>query len=138
MNRLPEVIATVQRRRRWSTEEKVAILDAVFRRGGSVAAAADRHQVSRALIYLWRSQVRSGAMPGVILNDGGAAAFAPVTLVTNAPAATSHPVAPAARGRRRSGTIEVRLSNGRTVKADDSIAPDVLAAIVSALDGAAP
>lgn len=26
MNRVPEVITTVQRRRRWSTEEKVAIL----------------------------------------------------------------------------------------------------------------
>ena len=33
--------------------------------------------------------------------------------------------------------IEVRLLNGRTVKADESIAPDVLTAIVTALDGAA-
>ncbi len=112
MSRLPEVIATVQRRRRWSTEEKVAILDAAFRRGGSVAAAADRYDVSRALIYLWRSQVRSGAMPGVTLNDGGAAAFAPVTLVTDASAATSQSVATAAKERRRSSIIEVRLSNG--------------------------
>jgi len=138
MSRLPEVITTVQRRRRWSTEEKVAILDAAFRRGGSVAAAADRFEVSRALIYLWRSQVRSGAMPGVTLNDGGAAAFAPVTLVTDARAATSHPVTPTPKERRRAGSIEVRLSNGRSVKADEGIAPDVLAAIVAALDGAAP
>lgn len=56
MGRLPEVIATVRRRRRRTTEEKVAILDAAFRRGGSVAAAADRSEVSRALIYLWCSQ----------------------------------------------------------------------------------
>jgi hypothetical protein len=35
------VISTVRRRRRsWSAEEKVAILDAAFRAGGSVAAAA--------------------------------------------------------------------------------------------------
>jgi CheY-like chemotaxis protein len=40
MTRLPEVISTVRRRRAWSTEEKVAILDAAFRPGGSVAAAA--------------------------------------------------------------------------------------------------
>jgi transposase-like protein len=45
------VISTVWRRRSWSTEEKVAIIDAAFRRGGSVAAAADRFDVSRALIY---------------------------------------------------------------------------------------
>jgi transposase-like protein len=44
MTRLPEVISTVRRRRAWSHEEKVAILDAAFRPGGSVAAAADRFQ----------------------------------------------------------------------------------------------
>ncbi len=136
MSRLPEVIATVQRRRRWSSEEKVAILDAAFRRGGSVAAAADRFEVSRALIYLWRSQVRSGAMPGVTLNEGGAAAFAPVALVHDAPAPEALPAERTIRERRRTSLIEVRLVNGRTIKAEESIAPDVLAAIVTALDGA--
>lgn len=33
MTRLPEVISTVKRRRAWSVEEKVAILDAAFRPG---------------------------------------------------------------------------------------------------------
>jgi transposase len=137
MSRLPEVIATVQRRRRWSTEEKVAILDAAFRRGGSVAAAADRFEVSRALIYLWRSQVRSGAMPGVTLNEGGAAAFAPVTLIADAAPPAALPAERKIEQRRRTGTVEVRLVNGRTVTAEESIAPDVLAAIVTALDVAA-
>jgi transposase len=76
MTRLPEVISTVRRRRSWSTEEKVAILDAAFRPGGSVAAAADRFDVSRALIYLWRKQVRAGLIPGVSISEAGAAAFA--------------------------------------------------------------
>lgn len=89
MSRLPEVIATVRRRRRRTTEEKVAILDVAFRRGGSVAAAADRSEVSRALLYLWCSQVRSGAMPGVTLNEGESAAFAPVTLVAEVPPSNS-------------------------------------------------
>lgn len=137
MSRLPEVISTVRRRRRWSSEEKIAILDAAFRRGGSVAAAADRFEVSRALIYLWRSQVRSGAMPGVTLNEGGAAAFAPVTLVDDAPAPAALPAERTIKEHRRTGLIEVRLLNGRIVKAEESIALDVLAAIVTALDGAA-
>ena len=77
MTRLPEVISTVRRRRAWSTEEKVAILDAAFRPGGSVSAAADRFDVSRALIYLWRKQVRAGLMPGVTISEAGAAALAP-------------------------------------------------------------
>ena len=83
MTRLPEVISTVRRRRAWSTEEKVAILDAAFRPGGSVAAAADRFDVSRALIYLWRQQVRAGS---VTISEAGAAAFAPVAVVANVPA----------------------------------------------------
>jgi transposase len=86
MTRLPEVISTVRRRRAWSDEEKVAILHAAFRPGGSVAAAADRFDVSRALIYRWRKQVRAGLMPGVTLNEAGAAAFAAVAVVADVPA----------------------------------------------------
>ena len=137
MTRLPEVISTVRRRRAWSTEEKVAILDAAFRPGGSVAAAAGRFDVSRALIYLWRKQVRAGLMPGVTISEAGAAAFAPVAVVPDVPAQ----VAPASaerpnRGRRHAGLIEVRLVNGRTIRADESIDPAALARIAAALDGA--
>jgi transposase len=138
MTRLPEVISTVRRRRAWSTEEKVAILDAAFRPGGSVAAAADRFDVSRAVIYLWRKQVRAGLMPGVTISEAGAAAFAPVAIIADTPA-PAH-VAPISverpnRGRRHAGLIEVRLVNGRTIRADESIDPAALARIVDALDG---
>jgi hypothetical protein len=91
----------------------------------------------RALIYLWRKQVRSGAMPGVTLNEGGAAAFAPVTLVADEPAPAARPTERPHKERRRTGMVEVRLLNGRIVKAEASIAPDVLAAIVVSLDEAA-
>jgi transposase len=120
MTRLPEVISTVRRRRSWSTEEKVAILDAAFRPDGSVAAAADRFDVSRALIYLWRKHVRAGLMPGVTISAAGAAAFAP-----------ERPN----RGRRHAGLIEVRLVNGRTLRVEESIDPAALARIAAALDG---
>ena len=144
MTKFPEVISTVKRRRAWSAEEKVAILDAAFRRGGSVAAAADWSGVSRALIYIWRSQVRDGLMPGVAMTDAGVSAFAPVSIgpVSIAPLAIA-PVAVASDARtvsaekvcRSRRIIEVRLVNGRSVKMDEAIAPDVLARIVAALDG---
>jgi transposase len=137
MTRLPEVISRVRRWRSWSTEEKIAILDAAFRPGGSVAAAADRFDVSRALIYLWRKQVRAGLIPGVTISEAGAAAFAPVAVVPDVPAQ----IAPTSaerphRGRRHAGLIEVRLVNGRTIRADESIDPAALARIAAALDGA--
>ena len=146
MTKFPEVISTVQRRRGWSTEDKVAILDAAFRKGGSVAAAADRFGVSRALIYIWRSRVREGLMPGVAMTDAGVSAFSAVAIARDAaPEVKSLPppspplAAKSCRAKscdkgRHGSTIEIRLVNGRTIKTDECIAPDVLAAIIAALD----
>jgi transposase len=162
MTKFPEVISTVQRRRGWSTEDKVAILDAAFRKGGSVAAAADRFGVSRGLIYVWRSQVREGLLPGVAMTDAGVSAFSAVAIAhgagpdVQALPPPSSPAPLAAKSCRaqsfgaqsfaatssdkghHSSTVEIRLVNGRTIKTDASIAPDVLAAIIMALDGGDP
>jgi transposase len=148
MTKLPEVISTVQRRRDWGVEEKVAILDAAFAKGGSVAAAADRFGVSRSLIYIWRRQVRDGLMPGVTMTAAGVSAFAAVAVAPDAdqaalppPSARAQPcahqpsVAQPCGGRRRAGAVEIRLVNGRTVKVDEGIAPAVLVRLVAALDG---
>jgi transposase len=137
MTKFPEVISTVRRRRAWSVGDKVAILDAAFRKGGSVAAAADEFGVSRALIYIWRTQVRNGLMPGVTMTDAGVSAFSAVAIVP--PPQAPPTILPTAdrpcRDRRRTGVIEVRLVNGRTVKVEEGIAPDALARLVTALDG---
>jgi hypothetical protein len=37
--------------------------------------------------------------------------------------------------RRRSGTVEIRLANGRVIKVDEGIDADALARLVTALDG---
>ena len=93
--------------------------------------------MSRALIYLWRKQVRAGLIPGVTISEAGTAAFAPVAVVPDVPAQ----IAPTSaerphRGRRHAGLIEVRLVNGRTIRADESIDPAALARIAASLDGA--
>ena len=141
MTRPVEIISTVERRRRWRPEEKVAILEEAFRSGGSVAAAADRHGVSRALIYLWRRQASEGGIPGVGVARPASLAFVPVHV--SAITDQSPTRAPARRGRaarepRGNGRIEIALLNGRIVKADESIDPAALARIVAALDGVGP
>ena len=131
-----EIISTVQRRRNWSTEEKVAILDAAFSKDGSVSAASQQFGVSRPLIYIWRKQVRSGGMAGVSMTENGIAAFAPVAIAPPcSPAMPSEPSGRIFRERRRAGSIEVRLVNGRTLKADETIAPAVLQRLITVLDG---
>lgn len=75
-----EVISVVERRRRWTTEQKLALVEAAAQPGSSVAATADRHGVSRSLLFDWRRQVREGTMPGLV-GTTVAATFAPVRVV---------------------------------------------------------
>ena len=138
MTRSIEIISTVARRRRWTPEEKVAILDEAFRTGNSVAATSDRRGVSRALIYLWRRQAREGRIPGVGMAETGMPAFVPVhvaAITDQSACVPSTRKARAPRERRPAGRIEVALANGRVVKVDDSIDPAALARLVTALDG---
>lgn len=61
-----EVISVVQRRRRWTLEQKLALVEEVSRPGASVAAVAGRHGMSPSLLFDWRRQAREGTMPGVV------------------------------------------------------------------------
>ena len=135
-----EILGSVERRRRWTAEEKMEILDEAFGDGGTVAAVSERHGVSRALIYYWRRQAREGGIPGVGVATANAASFLPARI--EAPAAQPEPTLPAALPRssppaRRRGTVEIVLANGRLLKVDESIDPAALARLVAALDGGA-
>ena len=135
-----EIISTVTRRRRWTPQEKVAILEEAFGAGSSVAATSDRHGVSRALIYLWRRQARMGLIPGVGMAEPAAPAFVPVRLVTSNRDrdGPSTPESSPARAQRPDGRIEIALRNGRSIKVDDSIDPARLARLVAVLDRGGP
>uniref|UniRef100_A4WZR3 Transposase n=1 Tax=Cereibacter sphaeroides (strain ATCC 17025 / ATH 2.4.3) TaxID=349102 RepID=A4WZR3_CERS5 len=53
-----EVLLGAERRRRWSDDEKLAILAEVARNGWSVADVARRHDLTRQHIYQWRRELR--------------------------------------------------------------------------------
>jgi transposase len=155
-----EIIEVVERRRRWPVEVRLRILDKVLQPGASIAAVADRNGVSRGLVYQWLRQVREGQMRGLTLKPEAAPTFATVrmsakacgaqasgngrTPVEQPPAAPSLPspaapdepaLPPAPASRRRTGTVEIRLANGRVIKVDEGIDVDALARLVTALDG---
>lgn len=117
-----EVIEVVDRRRRWSTEPKLKVLMDALEPGASVSAVADRHGVSRSLIYTWLRLARDGRMRGLSVGTKTTSLFAPVQVVPEVPAAASTvacelPPWPRSRWRRAS-VIEITLSNGRVVKVD--------------------
>ena len=124
-----EVITSVQRRRRWSVEEKLRIVEESLRPGVSVATVARRHEINTNQLYTWRRQAREGAF-GV--SDG----FVPVRVVEDP---RSGCVAPTLRERDRgrvSSVAEISFPNGCCLRVDSGLEPGALRRLVTTLLGA--
>src|SRR3954469_12924969 len=57
-----EIITGVERRRRLSAEEKLRIVVETEQPGSGIAEIARRYEISRGLLWNWRSQVRRGVL----------------------------------------------------------------------------
>src|SRR5688500_15523179 len=57
-----EVITSVQRRRRWSTEEKVRIVEETNLPGNTVSLVARRHGIAGNQLFTWRRLMAQGAL----------------------------------------------------------------------------
>jgi transposase len=60
-----EVITSVQRRRRWSAEEKAAIVQETYAPSMSVSLVARRHGIAPNQLVTWRRLYASGALSAV-------------------------------------------------------------------------
>lgn len=60
-----EVITSVQRRRRWSAEEKAAIVQETWAPKMSVSLVARRHGIAPNQLFTWRRLYASGALSAV-------------------------------------------------------------------------
>ena len=56
-----EVITSVQRRRRWTTEEKVRIVEETYLPGQSVSLVGRRHGIGANQLFTWRRLMARGA-----------------------------------------------------------------------------
>jgi transposase len=73
MDRVLEIITGRERRRRWSTAEKLRIVEESTARGAVMRAVAAQNGICESLLYAWRRQVRDGT-----LRESGTPAFVPV------------------------------------------------------------
>jgi transposase len=103
------VLAGPERRRRWSADQKRAILAAADEPGASISEVARRADICTSLIYRWRQLRRE------------AAGFVPAVLV-------DEPASEALGGKTGSTAIVVDLVGGARV----SIAASAPAALVAA------
>jgi transposase len=113
-----EVIEVVERRRRWSTEHKLAVLMDALEPGASVTAVADRHGVSRNLVYTWLRLAREGRLSGIALSPQPAPTFMPVEVLPHVapasapcPSVRSEPARTPPAPRRRPCPIETNAGN---------------------------
>lgn len=114
-----EVISGPERRRRWSDEQKRAIVTASFTPGAVVSEVARRADVSSGQIYRWRQEFRAAAtgFAQVLIAPAESAA-------TNAANGTPPCVEPA---------IEVEFPGRARVRIPVSIPAALAAAVVKAL-----
>src|SRR5256885_7499998 len=139
-----EIISTVERRRRWPSEEKLRIMSEALEPGAVVAAVADRNGVCRSQLYTWLRWARDDRLPGISITPQPLNSFVPVRIAPPArstPADCQPPSSPPVpdmrpvSSRRRTSVVEVVLGNGRMLKVDESIDPVAFARLVAVLDG---
>ncbi|WP_080660137.1 IS66-like element accessory protein TnpA, partial [Bradyrhizobium japonicum] len=105
-----------ERRRRWSYDEKVRLVEETLQAGETVCGVARRHGVAHSLLFTWRRQARQGrlggdAVPALVPVEITPAA-APASISTSQLA--SSPPAPRARaGIIDSGTTTPPRLGGR-------------------------
>ncbi|WP_122050964.1 IS66-like element accessory protein TnpA [Asaia bogorensis] len=96
-----EILVGVERRRRWTDEQKLRILAEVGIDGASVADVARRHAIARQHLYQWRAwfRRRQPAVPAP-----SEVCFLPVEPIMDAPPSGEPP------------RLEIVLANGRIVR----------------------
>ena len=115
----------VGRRRHWSNEDKVRIVEESLRGYRQGSATARRYGISRSLLSIWRREYCSGTLGA---SDAGGG-FVPLLM-------ESAPRASAERPPREvdDARIDITLTNGRRVTMPASLALSHLAALLAVLD----
>jgi transposase len=133
-----EILTGPERRRRWSEEEKLQLVEEACRPGNSVSEVARRRGINASQLFGWRRQALA---KGLItdhrpdLNIAPALTFAPVEVAKPAITDTEDAVPPARRRKatRTSGRVEIELNSGDRVRVEGCVDAGLVMRIVSAL-----
>ncbi|WP_444666574.1 IS66-like element accessory protein TnpA [Cereibacter changlensis] len=123
-------ILGLERRRRWSDDEKLEIVLSVGMGGATVTQVAQRRDVSRQQIYAWRHELKKkGLLPAC-----PEALFLPVEL--ERPLERAVPPTVATSEAPRPSQIELKLANGRCLRFAPSLEPAMLTQVIRAVEAA--
>jgi transposase len=135
-----EVLGRVERRRRFSVEQKLAVLTEATAPGASMSEVARRHGLLPAQVYKWRRLAELGVIgvPGASeLPSFVAVEIAREVRSLPAPVSAETPTAGAGasrrRRRRKAGLIEIELAGGRRVRVDRDVDAAALERVLDVL-----
>ena len=117
------------RRRHWSDEDKVRIVEESVVGHRQCAATARRHGVCRSLLTIWRRQNRNGE-----LGVSHSAAFSPVSVTQDRPVSRPGPVDPSELVR--DAQVEIALPNGRRLVVPAALDPEALVRLIQLVERA--
>jgi transposase len=134
MDGVVEIITGRERRRRWSTAEKLRLVAETHEAGTPIRAVAARHGVCESLLFTWRRQVREGVLRAAAETP----LFMPVRMIEAVPVAAPGPSPTAThaaptRSPAPSGLIEIELGNGRQVRVGSDVNLAALRRVLTAL-----
>jgi transposase len=121
-----EVITSVERRRRWSREEKERLVAACLEPGASVSEIARLAGIHAGQLFRWRKELCQISAPPL-------PQFIPVDVVAALP--VSDPVEPALRRpRQKISMVTIELGRGRRVRVESDVDTDALGRILDVVE----
>jgi transposase len=135
-----ELLGRVERRRRFSVEQKLAILTEATAPGANLSQVARRHGLLSAQVYKWRRLAELGVIgvPGaselpsfVAVEITKDVASLPAPIAQDKAAAVND--APPRRRRKKAGLIEIELAGGRRVRVDRDVDAAALERVLDVL-----
>jgi transposase len=130
-----EVLGGVERRRRWSSDEKTRLIEETLVASAKVSEVARRNGISASLLFTWRRQARAVEAPAAVVPRFAAVQIAgPGPVVEIAKPPSDEPPQPRPAASSRSGLIEISLGGGRRVRVDASFDAAALARVLDVLE----
>jgi len=128
-----EVLDGLERRRRWSQDDKARIVEETLVRGAKVTDVARRNGVAASVVFTWRRQARTVEKVGPC--------FTPVQ-ITAAVEPSAEDAKPLSKDDRRlrpvpaarNGLIEIDLGNRRRILVDAQVYAAALARVLDVLE----
>ena len=133
-----EIITGPERRRRWSEEEKLELVEEACRPGHSVSQVARQRGINPSQLFTWRRQARAKGLISDARSGPSVASaltFTPVKVVEKPAAAVREDAWPARRRSSLRGfaVVEIELKSGERIRVEAPADADLVAGIVAAL-----